>query len=206
MSAAPSETSIANAALTHLGERRIEDLNEIGKTASILNDKYGETRDELLRLHVWNFATKRVQIAADATAPLWGFSNQYTLPADCLRLVEVSNSENYDYRVEGRKILTDLGSPLSILYTRQVTSPIEMDVLFRQALAALLAAEVAESITGDNTKVDGLRRLALSKIREAKAPDGQESAPRHLEASEWLDAREEQGFMRNPPSGSGTPL
>jgi hypothetical protein len=31
---------------------------------------------------------KRVALAADTATPAWGFSSQFTLPADCLRLLK----------------------------------------------------------------------------------------------------------------------
>jgi len=202
----PSETSIANAALILLGEQRIESISGTDKTSTLVNDRYAEVRDDLLRSHSWNFATKRAQLAADVAAPLWGFDRQYTLPSDCLRLLDVENRSKYPYRVEGRKVLTDMGTPINIEYTARVTDPLVMDVMFRQALAAALAADICEAITGDDQKVATLMSMRNEKIAKSRQPDGQEPSPRHLEASEWLDAREEQGFVRNVPTGVGTPL
>ena len=201
-----SETTIANAALTLLGERRINDLDENSKTANVLKERFDEVRDALLRRHPWNFATTRVKIAQDTAAPTWGFDNSYTLPSDLLRLLEVENPNHWPYRVEGRNIVTDLESPLQIAYTKQVTDTNDMDVLFRQALAAELAAEVAEAITGDDGKVRDMQAIVFGKIREARNTDGQEPSPRAIESSEWLDAREESGPQRGVPSGVGTPL
>ena len=203
---APSETSIANAALVLLGERRISSIDENTKPAKTLKERYAEVRDDTLRAHPWNFATKRIGLAADAVAPVWGFDSAFTLPVDCLRLLEVENRQDIAYQVEGRKILTDHGAPLNIVYTRQVTVVIEMDVMFRQALAAALAADVAEAFTGSSTKVDQLLSIMTEKIRLARVPDGQEHPPREIEASEWLDAREETGFVRGVPTGPGTLL
>lgn len=202
----PSETSIANAALTLLGERRINDLDENSKTANVLKERYDEVRDALLRRHPWNFATARAQLAKEVTAPTWGFDNSYTFPSDLLRLLEVENPNHWPYRVEGRSIVTDLDAPLQIVYTKEITVVGEMDVLFRQALAADLAADVAESITGDDNKVKLLSAIVAQKIREARNTDGQEPSPRAIESSEWLDSREESGPQRGIPSGTGTLL
>jgi hypothetical protein len=206
MASSPSETSIANAALTLLGERRINSLDESSKTAKMLKERFDEVRDEVLRAYPWNFATKRAALAADAVAPSWGFDRAFTLPADCLRLLELENPARYEYRIEGRKIITDLGTPLNIEYTAQITDPVQMDVMFRQAFAAALAADVAEAMTGTSTKVQELHAIRDAKMKASKTPDGQEHSPRRIEASEWLDAREEIGFTRRVPTGEGTPL
>lgn len=201
-----SETSIANAALTLLGERRINSLDDTSPTAKLMKERYNEVRDDLLRAYPWNFATKRASIVKDVEKPVWEFDNQYTLPTDLLRLVNLRNDGFLKYRVEGRKIVTNIGSPLLIEYTQQITDPGQMDVLFRQALAAALAMDVAEALTGTTTKVQEIDRIFKEKLRAARTPDAQEASPRMIEASEWLDSREEVGHERSVPSGSGTAL
>jgi len=202
----PSETSIANAALALLGERRINSLDESTKTARLMKETFDEVRDEVLRSYKWNFATKRATIAADAVAPAWGFDYAYTLPTDYLGGLEIDNPGKYPYRNEGGKVITDIGSPLNIEYTSKVTDPLQMDVMFRQSLAAALAAKLAEAITGTNTKVKELEFIRDSKMKASKTTDGQEHSPRRIESSGWLDSREEQGAVRRVPTGSGTPL
>ena len=202
----PSETSIANAALTLLGERRIDSLEDSTKTARLLKERFTEVRNDTLRAYPWNFATKRAAIPKDVIDPVWGFDNAYTLPTDCLRLINVNNPGGHPYRIEGRKIVTDIGAPLQIEYTAEVNDAQEMDVLFRQAFAAALAADVAEAVTGTSTKVEELQQMMRQKMSAARTPDAQESTPRVVEASEWLFAREEGDTVGNVPSGSGTPL
>jgi len=206
MASTPSETSIANAALVLLGERTINSLEESSKTARLLKERFDEVRDEELRRHPWNFATKRASLAADATAPLWGFDNAFTMPVDCLRVLELDNPARYPYRIEGRKIITDIGAPLNVEYTSQVTDPMQMDVMFRQSFAAALAADVAEAVTGSTTKVAAMIDIRDKKWKASRTPDGQEHSPRRIEASEWLDSREEAGYLNRVPTGEGTPL
>ena len=204
MAGTASETSIANAALILLGERRIDSLEGTSKTAKLLKERYSEVRDDTLRSHPWNFATRRASIAADTVIPLWGFDHAYTLPDDCLRLLIVNDPADERYKVEGRKVITNIDAPLEIEYTAQITDPLQMDVLFRQALSAALALDVAEAITGTTTKVQEIQALFETKLRAARVPDAQEPSPPQIEASEWLDAREETGSSRGVPDGTGT--
>jgi len=207
MATTPSETSIANAALTILGERRINSLDDTSKTAKTLKERYAEVRDEVLRSHPWNFATKRASLAADLTTPLWGPKNAFTLPSDSLRLLRINNPSDIPYRIEGRKIVSDLEAPLEIVYTAQEADPLQMDSLFRQALSAALAADVAEAITGSTTMVETANAILTAKMRQARVPDGQEPSPPQIIAGEWLDSREEHGnTLDRVPSGTGTPL
>lgn len=201
-----SETSIANAALSLLGERRIDSLDDGTPTANVLKERYPEIRDATLRAHPWNFATKRISLAADATTPDWKYDRQFTLPTDLLRLLLVNNPEKIPYEVEGRTIVTDLGAPLEIQYTAQITDANQMDVLFREALSAALAADVAEAITGSTSKVEAMLAIRDQKIRAARTPDAQEPTPPMFDDGDWLDAREEAGPGLQIPSGTGFPL
>ena len=202
----PSETSIANAALTLLGERRIDSLDDSNKTAKLLKERFTEVRDDTLRSYPWSFATKRVELPANATAPIWQFDNAYDLPGDCLRVITINNPSDDPYRIEGRQIVTNIGAPLQLEYTSREEDVSKMDVLFRQAFAAALALDVAEAITGTSSKVEDLRKAFKEKLRAARTPDSQEPSTRVIEASDWLDSREEQGSLRHVPVGVGFPL
>jgi len=57
---------------------------------------------------------KDYNLPADTEAPAWGFTKQFTLPADCLRLLRIFDYES-DHLVEGRKILSN-SSTMKILY------------------------------------------------------------------------------------------
>ena len=57
-------------------------LTEDSKNARLCNARYTQVRDSLFRSHPWNCLTKRVELARDTDTPSWGFSYQFTLPAD----------------------------------------------------------------------------------------------------------------------------
>ena len=173
-----AETSIANAALICLGDRRIVSLNESSRAARILSERFADVRDETLRAVPWNFATKRVQLPADATPPVHGFARAFTLPSDCIRLLNVEcDTTRFNWTVEGRKILTSLPAPLQIEYTARITDPYEMDALFKQAFAATLAVESAEAITGSSEKLRNCFDRMTTLIEQAATVNGQEDDP-----------------------------
>ena len=100
-----STVDICNGALNQLGATTILSLTEDSKNARLCNSRFKQVRDAVFRSHPWNCLQKRVEIAVDTTAPAWGFSFAYTLPADCLRLLRILDYDS-NYKVEGRKILT----------------------------------------------------------------------------------------------------
>jgi hypothetical protein len=182
---APSETSIANAALVILGERRINDLNENAKSANVIQTRFDDVRDALLRAMTWRFATRRAQIAASGTSPAWGFTYTYPLPFDCLRVLEVDDRWGFGWRVESNAIVTNVESPLAITYVARVEDPIEMDSEFRQLFAAALAVELAETITGDSRKLETAARRFGALLESARATNGQEESPRDPALTAW---------------------
>ena len=143
-----SVVDICNSALNLLGASTISSLTEDSKNARLCNQRYEPIRNRTFRSHAWNFATKRVQLAKDSTAPVVEFANQYTLPSDCLRVLKVhtgttdSIKDDLPYVVEGRKIKTDEGT-IFLVYIALITDPNLYDSYFNEALSSALAADIA---------------------------------------------------------------
>ena len=116
-----STVEICNGALNQLGATTILSLTEDSKNARLCNSRFTQVRDSVFRSHPWNCLQKRVEIAVDTTAPAWGFSFAYTLPADCLRLLRILDYDS-NYKVEGRKILSN-SSTMKILYISKSIIP-----------------------------------------------------------------------------------
>lgn len=170
-----SVIEIANAALTKLGSARITSLADDVKAAREVNARFTALRDDELRAHRWQFAIKRTSLAALSDAPAYGWTYQYALPSDCLRVDQINDEfpaavmDNYisrevgDWVIEGNKILTDIAAPLKLRYLSRVEDPNEWDVSFREALACRIAAELCEALTQSAQK----RQLAWQEYQEA---------------------------------------
>ena len=127
----------------------------------------------MFRSHPWNSLIKRTSLAADSTAPAWGFTYAYTLPSDCLRVLGV-DAYDTNFKIEGRKVLSTESS-IKLVYISRVTDPNEMDVLLRESISAALAADMAYSITA-NLQIAKLfnekYQLKLSEARHTDASEG----------------------------------
>jgi len=184
-----SKTAIANRALSKLGETRVSNVDtDNTKPAKVIRFMYDIVRDAMLAAYPWNFAIKRVQIAADASAPAWGYTKQYTLPVDFLSLLEIRG--NPQYSIEGGKIQTNEGAPIYIRYIAQITDTGLFDALFVEAFATRMAYEGCEEITQSNTKKDLLARDLQGILKEAYASNAIQSQPQELESDTWLLSRE----------------
>jgi len=167
-----SIVDICNGALNQLGASTILTLTEDSKNARLCNARYTQVRDSVFRSHPWNCLQKRLQLAADSDAPAWGFTKQYTIPADCLRVLTILDYDA-DYKIEGRKILTD-NSTMKILYISRIEDPNEYDELLRETLSAAIAADIAYAVTSSNPTATNMYNLFQSKLKEARFVDSTE--------------------------------
>lgn len=157
-----TQLELCNVALAHLGEARIEAINDDTVTARACALHYGPVRDEVLRSHRWNFAIGRAQLV-EATAPAFGWARAFTLPADCLRALEINDNEVGDWisetwAIEGRQVLTNAAA-VNLVYVRNVCDAALTDPLFAQAFALKLAAALSETIRGATGKTGDLLQL-----------------------------------------------
>lgn len=187
---ASGETNICNIALGRLGSSRILDISENSTEARACALQYPILRDELLRMHRWNFATKRGALTALVAAPAFGWSKQYSLPSDCLHVNQLNgfeeNQEPRKWEIEGKYLLTD-ESEAQIRYTARVTDPAQFDALFVSALSCMLASRIAKDITGSATMAaDALQEFERILKPNAQIRDSQES--RKKRKREWVES------------------
>ena len=182
-----SVVQMCNSALNQLGAASITALTDNSKNARLCNERFNTVRDAVFRSHPWNSLIKRLQLAQDATTPAYGFSYQFTLPSDCVRVLGI-NAYNSDHKVEGRKILCNEAS-IKVIYVSQVTDPNEMDVLLRETISAALAADLAYAITA-NLQVSKLMQekyqFKLSEARHADASEGYNVDPSNGQVDQIL--------------------
>lgn len=187
-----STVEICNRALQKLGASRIVALTDNSPNARACNLAYIPVLYSELRKHSWSCAIKRAELAALSTAPLFGKTNAFQLPADFLRLLAPDPEENlnsHDWQIEQNKIYTNYSSPLQIRYIFKLEDAEIMDDLFREALSAKLAMEMCEEITQSNTKKQLLRQDYIDAIREAKRVNAIERPALDTPEDTWLTVR-----------------
>jgi hypothetical protein len=117
-----------------------------------------------------------------------GYDYRYTLPTDCLRMLEIVESK-HEWVVEGREVHTNDGITVPIRYIfrqKDVTA-------YRPALASMmayrLAVDLIEELTQSTSKQE--RALALYEffLARAKRVDSQEQSPMPLEEDDWVESR-----------------
>lgn len=181
-----TKIDIINAALIKAGCDIVSSLNQPNsRNARIAESIYDISRQEILRLHPWNFATERTALAALTDTPAFDYTYQYQLPADCLRVVRINIAES-EYKIEGRKLLTD-DSTVNLIYIKDIEDTSLFDVMFRSTLIAKLAMEFCSSIRMDQTATNLLAQQFEMTLRKAKQIDGQEQTADQLISNTWTN-------------------
>ncbi|MCP4488995.1 MAG: hypothetical protein GY820_17035 [Gammaproteobacteria bacterium] len=182
-----SEVSICNAGLLMLGENPIIALDDNSKAARTCNTLYEQKRDWLIRSHEWKFAISRTNIAPDSASPDHEWDNQFSLPTNCLRLLDIYPT-TVTYKVEGRKILSN-ETILYIRYLKRVTDPEIMDDGFREVLSTVIAKEAAMTLTDSSRKQKAMEDSYEVKLSDARFQGAIEDDLDNIEAEEWLESR-----------------
>lgn len=187
-----SQIEICNKALTKVGATRITSLSDNSKQAKTLNAIYESTRDAELAAHPWTFAMARASLPASTTVPVFGWTKQFPLPPEYLRMVKVGENyvmyqgDNHElFQIEGRAILCDEASPLNIRFVQRIENTGLFSPLFVESLACRLAAEVAEDLTQSTSKREAAWQEWDRAIKLAKRTNAIELPPRPLSDEAW---------------------
>ena len=171
--------SICSAALLQLGKAPISDFNESGDSARLCSNLYPGERDSLLRENDWNCAKKRDVLAPLAAVPLFGFTAQFALPSDYLRLISIGDAyvgtaACLRFRVEGRKILAS-GTVLPIEYVFRNDQEASWDSKLVELMTARMLWKLAYPITASTSLREELKTEYYAMAKAARAIDAQEN-------------------------------
>lgn len=172
---------VINMALLKTGLPLASSLKDCDWNAAFIFDLCVE---QIERGFAWGFAQKFTVCARDATAPPFGFDYSYTLPADCLRVIDVRNQHDLrapkcTYVLQGRKLLTS-ASPCNLRYVARNLEPGDWPGDFTDAVACLIACEIAALSAEKMSLVPVLTQkyqLALAQAQIADARENTERVP-----------------------------
>ncbi len=199
-----SPVKICNLALSLLKQDGVTDIDTPSTpTEQLCKAHYPQQRRATLRSHPWNFAIKRVEIAQNATAPIFGFNTAYDLPPDFIRFltrhsalgepVPFSFAEGTDYQIEDGQLLTDgsltASGTLRMRYIYDQENLLRWDPLAIDLLVLNLALNLAPSFKSAPRAIQNIKDQLREKKAEAKAIDGQERPPIRRQVSRGLMAR-----------------
>lgn len=198
-----SKTAIVNLALRNLKTDpviSIEPPDDDSKAASAGAAWFDQARRDTLEAHPWKFASRRRNLVADPTAPLFEWDKQYELPNDFIRVGYLGNDWRNpitDYDIEGDFILCNETSPLPLVYVWNLTDVTKFSPKFVTALTYKLAALMAFEITGNAQLVGAMESQFDACFMKAASVNGQNRPTRRVQHSKLQQARQGQGRYKD---------
>ncbi|WP_448953071.1 hypothetical protein [Labrys neptuniae] len=188
-------TQISNLALDYLDEAPLTSIDDNSAVARWFKRNFWPVAWSLMRKHPWNFASTRAMLPASATAPAFGWTYAYDVPADCLRVLPLTidgreDSRSVDHKVEGTQILANEPAPRPVRYIRRVDNTGQFDQQFTDVLAVALAQKAAHMITGKASYAAQLGQTLQTIMQDAQAIDALEGTPDEPEDDFWIRARQ----------------
>lgn len=176
-----NRTSVYEQALRLLGE---VNYKKHTATDGVCTQLYPDTVRLANAIANWSFArTKRT--LAPLAAPTGDRIHTYTLPADCLRVIEVRDTATQNkvphYSIYGRTLEVENhhSGNITLIYTSDLLACSEdlpdQAPLFCQYVIHLLAAKIAPSITGNMQLTAQLNQEATRLMYDALTQDRQQT-------------------------------
>lgn len=210
---ATSTVSICNQALGWLGADSILSINDPSKEAQLCKENFDALRDTVLEEREWTFAVRRLYLTPLVATPVYGYANNFLLPADVLRVLNIPGAPGgvvggidalnggrgadsgqglADWRVEsidaGRVIVANVSAVYCRVIWRVVNEQI-WSAMFTQALAARLAADLAMPLVNSRSLQQDMWKLYTSKLSAAATMDGMQGKGEVKRASNLTNVR-----------------
>ncbi len=171
-----SKIEIINRALLKLGEPPISSLNDaaFGKSYELI---YEDVKNLLLSSYPWRFAVATKRLAR--REQMYGDKFMYQLPQDCLLLLKVfacslkDLTEPRPYALQGYEladncIISLIDDGVEVEYVRVIHDDTPFPPLFREAIAAKVAAELAMRIKHSLNLKQALENEFLTLVQQAE--------------------------------------
>lgn len=186
MSVVNSPVDICNLGLIACGTAPITSLTDSSVEALLCNAIYGPTRDNLLRMHNWNFATITAQLTLSSEVTP-GFAYTYQLPADFLKFVKIVDTP-FPYKIQGNKLVSNY-SDFVVEYIARITDVSIYDASFVDALSLAMAVKMIYKFNQSTNARQALKDEAKDALRTARTADGQEGTMDLIAQDTFLNSR-----------------
>lgn len=170
---------VINRALWMIGLPPAAALNDSDWEAGV---DFPHAVQEVLRSHAWGFAQNIVALPQAGT-PVAGFEHAYTLPSDCIRVIDCRICSDWrapraqHMRVIGKKLYCNI-APCYLRYVTDVQDPELWPTDFAQAVASRIAADIAGLHTQTAGKKAEAEASYARSLATARANDAAENAER----------------------------
>ena len=195
-----TKTSIVNQALREIGSYRVDDIDtDPGADAQVARDIWETCRRFALSCNEWRFATRTVQLAQLAIAPVGPYAVAYAMPSDLIYLGAVANTSTLDPPLREWDVMDNVlfakDHAIFISYTYDHITTGLWPAWFVDYMVALLAARMASALKS-TTERQRLEDLAMKRQGYAKSADGSQQPVRRQPEGDWVRSMHTRAFGR----------
>ena len=194
-----SKIEIINRALLKLGEPPVSSLNDVafGKTYELI---YDDVKNLLLSSYPWGFALAHKHL--ERREEKFFDKYMYQLPSDCLLLSGVKNSVSgarafgvhqnavQDFEIADNCLVCNEKDGLDIVYVKKIDDDAAFSFLFREALAAKLAAEFSMRLKHSVNFRQVFENEFYNLIKRAELNNEIVKSTEIMPDSSWVSVRE----------------
>lgn len=194
-----SVTNVCNMALARFGGKKILDYTDDSEnTVQHIQCRlhYPQTRNALMRSHLWRFARARVGLTQAGGTPPFEYDYKYALPRNYLRIINLYNGDDTrdgrpldSYTLEGKYLLSNEDTAY-LRYIRLVVDPDDWDPLFVEVLVLRLAQKLVVPLSQDmklKRDIDQELDILMRKVRALDWSESKKLGRNDLRA--WREAR-----------------
>jgi len=182
-----SKIEIINRALLKLGEPPVSSLNDtaFGTSYEMI---FQDVKNLLLSSYPWRFAAVRKRLSRNEEK--YGERFMYQIPADCLLLLKVCLSSVNAYEIANGAIVVDEANGIDIEYVKRVDNDDILPPLFREAMAAKMAAELAMRLKHSVSIKEVFDNEFYNLIRQAELSNEIIKSVERLADNSWVSVRQ----------------
>lgn len=182
-----SDVSMCSNALLLIGDEAISSFSDTGHGATVADALYPDVYRQVLSEHPWSFAFKEQDLSRLAQAPdsSTGYSYQFQLPADCIRVW--ATFPHGDYVIVGDKLYSNQPD-LFCRYVYEVAES-QLPPFVIKAIEYKLASEFAVPVTEDTVKANFYEQKYVFQLAKAKNIDAQSRPATPIIDSPFLRVR-----------------
>ncbi len=191
-----STVELYNVALARLGGNQLGRINtpyEDSTEAALCDILFPHAVDLALAALPWNFATRRVALALQKEHAGGEYPFRYALPVDCLSPIRLEGCGDGGFPpvhvIEGRSLLC-AQNPATLVYVARLLDVTSWPPAFSDAVAWLLAAELATSLINDGRRQQFYLQKYEQALLEARAVELRQQRF-NRPSGPWLEARTE---------------
>lgn len=168
-----SKLDIYNLAISTVGGNTLGSEDEDTHAGNMVRQFYPIVKERILQEHPWKCAVKRESLSESSSDPVFGWTNMFDLPDDCVRAIQVNHPAD-PFHVQGDKLLTD-ATTADLRYVYDVDEE-DMVAYLVQCMQYALAVELANVLTQNVNLANNLYNMLYKQILpKAKHLSGMES-------------------------------